>query len=206
MSDREHVNRTCGIECALKLRGVNRSKSYTPEQRLAASISLKNRKAEMVEASRKSMSRPDVIEKIRNAAMIRAESKSFKSHLPELLKAGRDARRRSPLCQKDENNGSAKSWSIRSPSGIVYEFKNLRNFLRNNVNLFDSQDVAWFDKKMKRNGVARIIQKCLAEGGIRSICPRNKNSCGSWKGWTWHSDIVEKQMNYGDDLLGRVAI
>jgi len=76
-----------------------------------------------------------------------------------------------------EDHGMAKPWRLRSPRNVVYEFRNLIHFVRENGHLFDAEDVAWRRKPGNRT------HTCRAVGGLNSISPRLKKPNGSWKGW-----------------------
>ena len=112
------------------------------------------------------------------------EQRAHQSHLA----------RSNPVLVKGENNCKARMWRVRSPENVVYVFKNLQEFIRNNPHLFNEEDVIW-----KPNIKA---MRCNASAGIEVISPRRKHPAGSWKGWTWHH-TVERVLNQGRDLLER---
>jgi hypothetical protein len=74
---------------------------------------------------------------------------------------------------KHQDNVHAISWRIKSPDNIVYRFKNLSQFIRDNVVLFDDLDVVW-----KRS-------TCRASVGLGSL---NQPDKFSWKGWTGYGE------------------
>ena len=84
-----------------------------------------------------------------------------------LLNIGKIARDKSPVCQPDENNHLAKMWRIKSPSGVIYEFKNLINFFREHEELIDGTP------KQAADGVRKI------KASLKS-----KTKVYQWHGWT----------------------
>lgn len=86
-------------------------------------------------------------------------------------------------------------WRLRSPENKVYEFRNLRRFIKEHPDLFDPEDVIWYPLPVRG-------EKCRAFGGITSISHRSKRANGSWKVWTICSQ-VERLENDGRDLLER---
>jgi len=75
-----------------------------------------------------------------------------------------------PLLRAGEQNCNAKTWIIRSPTGQVYECRNLLNWCREHADLLDgSPRQAW-------DGLAKIKYSMQ---GKRTRCPSK-----SWKGWT----------------------
>lgn len=71
---------------------------------------------------------------------------------------------------KDEKHPNAKSWTIKSPVGKVYEVTNLKYFISQNLDLFDGSTV--------RQALDGIIKIKASELGKR------KNPVHSYKGWT----------------------
>ena len=101
-----------------------------------------------------------------------------------------------PLTAAGLENIRVKSWRLRSPRNVVYEFRNLRMFVEQNEHLFAPEDVVW-KRKHKGHGVV-----CSASNGLGMLSIRKKHPIGSWKGWTWHSQ-TERIKNDGKDLLDR---
>jgi len=133
----------------------------------------------------------------KNSKVIRGH----KSHLYENLKKGYmsdkcrkkalETFRKNPLMQKGIGHVNGRPWRLRSPRNVVYEFINLREFVRQNHALFDPDDVVWVP-------VGKGDMACRASRGLAAL----RNVRGTWKGWTWHS-ITERLFNDGDDLLHR---
>lgn len=78
---------------------------------------------------------------------------------------------------KGEGHECSKPWKVRSPDNLVYMFKNVRHFVRNNPHLFDAEDVKW-----RKSGRAGPLV-CRAALGLTSLSPRAKRAKLSWKGW-----------------------
>lgn len=91
---------------------------------------------------------------------------------------------------------SSKEWRLRSPVNKVYIFKNLREFVRQNIHLFKDKDVIF---KKERNGKS---ETCNAISALSHLRPGISRQESTWKGWTWYSE-EEKFYNHGRDLLER---
>jgi hypothetical protein len=79
---------------------------------------------------------------------------------------------------KGENMECALFWSLISPEGVVYRFRNLAAFIRNNKNLFTSDQLS----PVNFRGRTRI------EAAIAMLSPRRKNCVERCHGWRWHID------------------
>jgi hypothetical protein len=112
-----------------------------------------------------------------------------------------ETRAKNPVMQKGPNHCAAVIWRLRSPRGLTFEFKNLAEFLRNNANLFNDEDVVF--------RVVGTTLNCKAYAGIASLRPYKRSGNpkvkvnGSWKGWTWVSGIEEISDPRRADLLAR---
>ena len=91
-----------------------------------------------------------------------------------------DARNKHRYTQlaKGENMECALFWSLISPEGVVYKFRNLSSFIRNNKNLFTS------DQLLPVNSLGRT----RIEAAIAMLSPRRKNCVERCHGWRWHID------------------
>ncbi|MGO0058670.1 hypothetical protein ACTID9_01155 [Brevibacillus fluminis] len=85
------------------------------------------------------------------------------------LKKGTPAAQRSPKSGPFETNRNALIWTIRSPEGATYTFRNLNLWLRENA------DVLPGTVDQARAGFGQIK---------RSRLGKTKRPVGSWKGWT----------------------
>lgn len=100
------------------------------------------------------------------------------------------ARSKSPYFTKTEKHIRALNWNVRDARGRVHQFRNLANWIRQNENLFEPNDVRW-------NGTY-----CRAHSGISHLRPTHKNPVGSWKGWAWVS-IHERRFDDANDPMRR---
>jgi hypothetical protein len=75
---------------------------------------------------------------------------------------------------KGENHNRALCWSLKSPDGIVYQFKSLNNWCANNQHLFDEAYQGFYKGKAR---AARTLYL---------LSPRRKRCCEVVLGWTWH--------------------
>ena len=85
------------------------------------------------------------------------------------LESAHEAAKDNPLTGRFETHVNAKTWVIKSPTGEIYECRNLYNWLREHETLIDgSVRQAW-------DGLSKIK---YSEQGKR------KNPSHQWKGWT----------------------
>lgn len=95
-------------------------------------------------------------------------------------------RSKHPKTGKFKTNHAAKYWSIKSPSGVVYQFQNLEHFVRKNQELFSGSEL----KKHGSNTTASL--------GLSRLRPTRIDPIASWKGWKWHyihsnPELMEKE-------------
>lgn len=95
----------------------------------------------------------------------------------------------------DESHIRARVWRLRSPKNVIFgPFKNLAFFIRGHRYLFPPEDTL------------EPVLRCHAYNGICKLNPNTRKIvAGSWKGWTWNSQ-VERLNNEGEDLLDRSLI
>lgn len=105
-----------------------------------------------------------------------------------------------PLTKKGPTNQMSLHAALRSPDNIVYEFRNLTDWVRTNPDLFHPDDVIW-----RRPDSRRGMPFCRASKGLSALFNRSKHVRGSWKGWTVFSH-TEQVTNQGEDLLERQTI
>lgn len=115
----------------------------------------------------------------------------------KIRQIGEEFRKTDPRAQKGPKNQAARVWRLRSPVNKIYEFKNLKHFIRKHKSLFMPEDVEWHAKTKRKTDTT-----CKAHGGLSMLSPRRKQTAGSWKGWTWVSHI-ESIYNDKEDLLSR---
>lgn len=82
----------------------------------------------------------------------------------------------SPLLQPDERHVNARDWSLVAPDGTVYQFRNLRHFIRQRQELFTAEEL----QLSGRNNPAPLAS--FAFGKLR---PGVMNQVESWHGWKW---------------------
>jgi hypothetical protein len=74
-------------------------------------------------------------------------------------------------------------WRFRSPQNVVYEFKNLSEFLRTHSHLFKIEDL----------NCPSTSKVCRAYTGLFYLKPYRTDGSpkrkilGSWKGWRWYA-------------------
>ena len=91
--------------------------------------------------------------------------------------------RKNPKLRATVEHIAAKEWSLKAPSGVVYRFRNLKQFLRGNAELFDAEDVVW------KEVPGRPSQAwCRAFHGLSRLRPSCVKLLPDWKGWTWSEE------------------
>lgn len=99
----------------------------------------------------------------------RITESSFVARRTEAIKA-------SPLC-RGPSSVHALCWSLKSPDGVVFQFKNLSHFIRTNSNLFTPEQLVVVTK----TGITRIGRR------LEALSPRRKRTPHlQADGWTWH--------------------
>lgn len=77
----------------------------------------------------------------------------------------------SPLSGPHPENVKAKEWRLIDPFGDLWEFRNLKHFIREHPELFAAEDT--------------VGEASRAVTGIGKIRPDREKPKRSWKGWTW---------------------
>jgi len=88
------------------------------------------------------------------------------------------ARRNPKLCATEQHI-AAKEWTVISPTGVRYCFRNLKKWVRENENLFDAADVEW------KNSGRASQEWCKAFQGLARLRPGNSKLLAEWQGWRW---------------------
>jgi len=87
---------------------------------------------------------------------------------------------KNPKLQATDQHIAAKVWRLRSPEGNVYEFRNLKKFVREHEDLFEAEDMIWKERDGKANPAwCRAFQ---ALGRPRPTCAKHLSE---WHGWRW---------------------
>lgn len=128
---------------------------------------------------------PELFEKKRIEGMRKSErvrENLMRLHREKKLEWHKSARK-NPKLRATVEHIAAKEWSLRAPSGTVYHFRNLKQFLRGNAGLFDAEDVVW------KEVPGRPSQAwCRAFHGLSRLRPTCVKLLTEWKGWTWSED------------------
>ena len=82
---------------------------------------------------------------------------------------------------KKELHPNALFWSLLSPCGQVFKFRNLNAFVESNQHLFTSHQLEHV-RQSKGRPKARIIVS------LGELSPRRKRNCETIFGWRWHID------------------
>lgn len=78
------------------------------------------------------------------------------------------------------NNRNSRCWSLRSPNGKTYQFRNLGFWVRENKQLFDQDEM-----RITASG------KLLIECALQELSPRRKRCRETAHGWRWHINKEE---------------
>ena len=86
-----------------------------------------------------------------------------------------------PMTGHFVTNRNAKDFSLKSPDGEIFQFRNLSLFVDIRRDLF-----------VKIYGSVESIKLKTVAIGLSSLGPRCKRRKNSWYGWTWHHDENER--------------
>jgi hypothetical protein len=125
---------------------------------------------------------PDLFEQRRIEGM--RKSKRVRDNLLRLHRERKEqwhaSAKRNPKLRATVQHIAAKEWSLKSPTGMVHHFRNLKQFLRANADLFEMDDVTW------KEVPGRPSQAwCRAFHGLSRLRPTCVKLLPDWKGWTW---------------------
>lgn len=87
---------------------------------------------------------------------------------------------KNPKLQATEQHIAAKMWRLRAPDGSLYEFRNLKKFVREHETLFSPDDVIWKEMNGKANQAW-----CRAFQSLGRLRPTSSKNIPEWCGWTW---------------------
>lgn len=85
-----------------------------------------------------------------------------------------------PLTAKGPGHVTAVDYRLRDPDGSFYEGRNISDFVRTHPDLFDPNDVDWY----QTNPEKPIHTTCRATKGLHNLYGVSKYVRHSWKGWT----------------------
>jgi hypothetical protein len=87
---------------------------------------------------------------------------------------------KNPKLQATDQHIAAKLWRLRGPDGNLYEFRNLKKFVREHENLFEADDVIWKEMNGKANQAW-----CRAFQALGRLRPTSSKHLAEWHGWRW---------------------
>ncbi len=85
-----------------------------------------------------------------------------------------------PKLRATDQHIAAKEWRVFSPTGMLYQFRNLKKFVREHQELFSAEDVEW----KLQNGKANQAW-CRAFQMLARLRPGNSKLLPEWSGWHW---------------------
>ena len=94
-------------------------------------------------------------------------------HIAEIVRL----RAMHPNTGRFETNFAAIDWSLSSPTGEVFIFRNLQHFVRQHRHLFSHAETEGCE-----------TGSCLAAHQLGRLAPWRKHPIPSWKEWTWEYD------------------
>ena len=117
------------------------------------------------------------VEGMRRSEKVRANLLRLHRECKEQWKA---SARKNPRLRATTQHIAAKEWVLRSPTGQVHRFRNLKKWLRDHPDLFSSEDVQW------KEVPGRPSQAwCRAFHGLSRLRPSCSKLLPEWNGWTW---------------------
>lgn len=94
--------------------------------------------------------------------------------------------KQNPQFQPTDLHVAAKNWVLRAPDGRIQVFRNLRNFIRENEELFDPVDVIWKAQTRRPK-----LTWCQAYQSLARLRPGRARTLEAWNGWTWAGEAAE---------------
>lgn len=85
------------------------------------------------------------------------------------------------LKAKGEKHPAARFWSLMSPCGKVFRFRNLTAFVEAHKELF-TEDQLFMVPRRRGRPLPRVV------GALGCLSPRRKNPSQTMHGWRWHID------------------
>jgi len=90
-----------------------------------------------------------------------------------------------PKCGDFATKSSANEYSLMSPQGKVFNFRNLALFVNDHWELFEHLPGGRITKALTRRSV------CMA---LKKLAPWKKLRLDEWRGWTWHGKPSDAMM------------
>jgi hypothetical protein len=116
---------------------------------------------------------------MKNSPLVRANLQRIHRECKEQWKA---SALKNPKLQATDQHIAAKMWKIISPTGQMFEFRNLKKFVRDNEQLFDAEDVVWKEQSGSHQTWCKAFQ---ALSRLRPSCSK---PLSEWNGWRWAGD------------------
>ena len=148
------------------------------------------RKSDSADAPKSKMARlrqwraanPDLFEARRVAGMKRSARvrENLQRIHAECKAEWRASALKNPKLQATDVHIAAKDWTLRGPDGRVFQFRNLKKWVRENESLFDPTDVIWKDMNGKANQAW-----CRAFQALGRLRPTSSKHIPEWNGWKW---------------------
>lgn len=113
---------------------------------------------------------------MKNSPLVRANLERIHRECKEQWKA---SALKNPKLQATDQHIAAKMWKLVSPTGNVYEFRNLKKFVRDHENLFNPEDVQW----KEQSGTHQTW--CKAFQALSRLRPSCSKPLTEWNGWRW---------------------
>lgn len=113
---------------------------------------------------------------MKNSPLVRANLERIHRECKEQWKA---SALKNPKLQATDQHIAAKMWKLVSPTGNVYEFRNLKKFVRDHENLFSPEDVQW----KEQSGTHQTW--CKAFQALSRLRPSCSKPLTEWNGWRW---------------------
>ena len=93
---------------------------------------------------------------------------------------------KNPKLRATTQHIAAKEWVLQGPDGSVWQFRNLKKFIRDNPALFDESDVQWKDVPGKTNQAW-----CRAFHALSRLRPGCSKFLPEWNGWKWLGQVMQ---------------
>ena len=102
---------------------------------------------------------------------------------------------KNPKLRATDQHIAAKEWVLRAPDGQIHKFRNLKKWVRENEELFETEDVIWKEMNGKANQAW-----CRAFQALGRLRPSSSKHLPEWKDWTWAGskevEILAKQRSF----------
>lgn len=173
------------ITSTLPTAAVSPAMMLLPAQLLTLPSAKKDSASRLEPVKRWRLEHPELFEQRRIEGMKKSDlvrENLLRLHREKKTEWRRSARK-NPKLRATVEHIAAKEWSLKAPNGLVHRFRNLKQFLRGNAELFDAEDVVW------KEVPGRPSQAwCRAFHGLSRLRPSCVKLLPDWKGWTWSEE------------------